>query len=50
MSGKKNKWETFNVGSDFEIEALFIARWCELKQLLYKHMWVKVAKVKMVDK
>jgi hypothetical protein len=50
MGRKTNNHEIYNRGSEFEIEALFIKNWCELKRLLYKHMWVKAAKAKMGDK
>lgn len=50
MSGKKSYHDIYNKGSEQEIEALFIAQWCELKQLLRNNMWIKPAKAKMVDK
>lgn len=50
MSGKKSYNELYNRGSDQEIEAVFIKRWHELKAVLYKHMYIKPVKAKMVDK
>ncbi len=49
MSGKRSYGELYNKGSEQEIEAVFIKRWHEIKVVLYKHMWVKPIKVKMVD-
>ncbi len=49
MSGKKSYNELYNKGSEQEIEAVFIKQWYELKAVLYKHMWTKPIKAKMVD-
>lgn len=45
MSGKKGYHEVYNKGCDYEIEALFIRNWAELKQLLYLHKVFKISKV-----
>ncbi len=47
LTGKKSRGEIYNMGCSFEIEALFIKNWREIKQLLYANRFVKVIKLKV---